>query len=78
MAFLMAYKCKKDQAAASKRHYEENKEKIKKLSQNRLNLELKKIIFSKTGDKILINSDVKNFFYYIYPNFFEILNSKNL
>ena len=55
-----------------------NKEKIKKLSQNRLNLELKKIIFSKTGDKILNNSDVKNFFYYIYPNFFEILNSKNL
>ena len=32
MAFLMAYKCKKDQAAASKRHYEENKEKIKKRS----------------------------------------------
>ena len=55
-----------------------NKENIKKLSNNRLNSELKKIISSKIANKILKDRNIKNFFNYIYPDFIDSLNSEIL
>ena len=51
-----------------------NKDNIKNISQNRLKIELKKIIRINPRLKIEKNSLIKNFFSYIYPDFSNIVN----
>ena len=46
----------------------QNKEKIKKIKSNRMKNELRKIVLTKNYRKILENENVREFFYFIYPD----------
>ena len=51
-----------------------SRESIKKLSNNRLKKELKKIILVKNSRQILEDANILDFFNFIYPGFGKILN----